>query len=221
MRITWYGHAAFLIESEGRRIILDPFRSPDSGGYEPIDEPADLVVVSHENDRYHSHTGQIRPPFQRINALEFPPEGLEAQGIHFQAIRVFESPERKPEDEVTIVHFRLEGIHVVFLGDLGHELSDSELSRIRGAEVILAATGGPPTIEIDALIHLLGQVGPRVILPMHYKTPRINLNIQPIEAFLEALPEGTVVVRPGENSLEVTLDRLPSRRTVVVLEHAR
>jgi len=48
MRITWYGHAAFLIETQGLRIILDPYRSPDSGGYLPIDEPAGLVVVSHD-----------------------------------------------------------------------------------------------------------------------------------------------------------------------------
>ena len=75
MRITWYGHAAFLIETQGLRIILDPYRSPDSGGYQPIDEPADLVVVSHENDRYHSHLGQIVPPFQTIRALELPESG--------------------------------------------------------------------------------------------------------------------------------------------------
>jgi beta-lactamase family protein len=31
MRITWYGHAAFLVETRGLRIILDPYRSPDSG----------------------------------------------------------------------------------------------------------------------------------------------------------------------------------------------
>ena len=68
MKITWYGHAAFLIETQGLRIILDPYRSPDCGGYEPIAEPADLVIVSHENDRYHSHLGQIIPPFDTIRA---------------------------------------------------------------------------------------------------------------------------------------------------------
>ena len=77
MRLTWYGHAAFLIETGGLRVILDPYRSPDSGGYEPINEPADVVVVSHENDRYHSHLGQIVPPFEVIRALEMPPEGTE------------------------------------------------------------------------------------------------------------------------------------------------
>ena len=75
MRITWYGHAAFLIETGGRRIILDPFRSPDSGGYAAIDEPADVVFVSHENDRYHSHLGQVIPPFQVVRGLEVPEGG--------------------------------------------------------------------------------------------------------------------------------------------------
>src|SRR3954466_6992275 len=99
MRITWYGHAAFLVETAGRRIILDPYRSPDSGGYEPIAEPADLVVVSHENDRYHTHLGHILPPFEVVRALEIPREGLSAVGLRFEATRVFETPERKPEDE--------------------------------------------------------------------------------------------------------------------------
>ncbi|MGZ3382944.1 MAG: MBL fold metallo-hydrolase, partial [Isosphaeraceae bacterium] len=147
MRITWYGHAAFLIETQGLRIILDPYRSPDSGGYLPIDEPADLVVVSHENDRYHSHLGQIVPPFQVIRALELPAGGEVACGIRIEAVRVFETPERKPEDEVTVVHFRTEGLHLVFLGDLGHQLMEAELSPLRGAEIVLVPAGGPPTID--------------------------------------------------------------------------
>src|SRR5262249_56242744 len=84
VRITWFGHAAFLFETAGLRIILDPYRSPDSGGYEPIAEPADLVVVSHENDRYHSHLGQIIPPFETLRALELPPEGRLIRGIQFE-----------------------------------------------------------------------------------------------------------------------------------------
>jgi L-ascorbate metabolism protein UlaG (beta-lactamase superfamily) len=220
MRITWYGHAAFLVETEGRRIILDPFRSPDSGGYEPIDEPADLVVVSHENDRYHSHLGQIRPPFQVLKALDIPPAGETALGILFETIRVYETPERKPDDEVTIVHFKVEGLHLVFLGDLGHALDEADLAPLRGADILLAATGGPPTIEISEIPPLLDAIGPRLVLPMHYKTPRINLNIQPLERFLEVVPE-TSVERLGRSWLEVTRQTLPESRTIVILEHAR
>ncbi len=220
MKITWYGHAAFLIETEGRRIILDPYRSPDSGGYEPIDEPADIVVVSHENDRYHSHLGQIVPPFDLVKALELPPGGREVQGIRFEAVHVFETPERLPEDEVTIVHFRAEGIQVTFLGDLGHPLTEAELAPIRGAEVVLLAAGGPPTIEIAAIPPLLDAIGPRLILPMHYLTQKINLSIQPVDRLLDVLPD-VPVDRPGRTWLEVDRDRLPEGRRIVVLDHAR
>jgi L-ascorbate metabolism protein UlaG (beta-lactamase superfamily) len=183
MRITWYGHAAFLIETQGLRIILDPYRSPDSGGYEPIGEPADIVVVSHENDRYHSHLGQIVPPFEVVRALEIPEGGRTALGLKFEVVRVFETPERKPKDEVTVVHFRSEGLHLVFLGDLGHALVEAELAPLRGAEVVLVAAGGPPTIDFPAIPALIDAIGPRLVLPMHYKTPKIDLNIQPVERF--------------------------------------
>jgi len=200
MRITWYGHAAFLVEAEGLRIILDPYKSPDSGGYEPIAEPADLVVVSHENDRYHSHLGQIVPPFE--------------------AVPCFESPAKFPGDAVTIVHFHVEGLHVVHLGDLGHPLTEDEVAPLRGADVVLAAAGGPPTIDYPDIPPLLDAIGPRLVVPMHYLTPRINLKIQPVERFFEALPD-IPVDRPGGSRFEVTRATLPDGRRIVALESAR
>jgi L-ascorbate metabolism protein UlaG (beta-lactamase superfamily) len=220
MRITWYGHAAFLIETQGLRIILDPYRSPDCGGYEPIAEGADLVVVSHENDRYHSHLGQIVPPFEVVRALELASEGKVVRGIRFEAVPVFETPERLAEDKVTIIHFRCEGLHLVFLGDLGHRLSDEELAPLRGAEIVLAAAGGPPTIDFPEIPPLLEAIGPRIVVPMHYKTPKINLDIQPLPRFLEVLP-GWRVERPGNSSVEITRAKLPAQQTIVALEFAR
>jgi L-ascorbate metabolism protein UlaG (beta-lactamase superfamily) len=220
MRITWYGHAAFLIETVGLRIILDPYKSPDSGGYDPIDESADVVVVSHENDRYHSHLGQIVPPFELVRALELPSEGQVVRGVRFESVHVFETPERRAEDEVTVVHFRAEGLKVVFLGDLAHSLTDEEVAPLREADIVLAAAGGPPTIELSELPVLLDQLGAPLVLPMHYKTPRINLNIQPVERFLECFP-GVSVDRPGRSWIEIDRSTLPARRRIVVLDHAR
>ena len=49
MRITWYGHAAFRIDCAGGiRVIMDPY-SPASG-YDAIDDWADLVTLSHDNE---------------------------------------------------------------------------------------------------------------------------------------------------------------------------
>lgn len=215
MKVTWYGHAAFLVEASGLRIILDPYRSPDCGGYEPIADPADLVVVSHENDRYHSHLGQIPPPFEVVEGMKLTPEGELRRGIRFQAIPVFETPQKQPGDEVSIVHFRADGLHLVFLGDLGHALSTEEIELIRGADILLVPAGGPPTIDFPLIPALIGALDPRLIVPMHYLTPKINLAIQPVERFLEVLPNWPVD-RPGHASFEVA-----GPRRIVVLNHAR
>jgi L-ascorbate metabolism protein UlaG (beta-lactamase superfamily) len=220
MRLTWYGHAAFLVETQGVRIMLDPYRSPDSGGYAPIADSADLVVVSHENDRYHSHLGQIVGPFETVRALELPAGGKTIRGIRFEALHVFESAQRLREDEVTIVHFRSEDLHLVFLGDLGHPLCESELAPLRGADIVLAAVGGPPTIDYPDIPPLLQAIGPRIVIPMHYKTPKINLNIQPLERFLELFPD-VAIERPGTSTIELSRAALPARWTIVALEHLR
>ncbi len=150
----------------------------------------------------------------------YRPTERSSAAFGFEAVHVFETPERLPEDEVTIVHFRSEDLHLVFLGDLGHPLSEEELAPLRGADIVLAAAGGPPTIDFPEIPGLLDAIGPRIVLPMHYKTPKINLNIQPLERFLEVLP-GDIVERSGTSSIEITRATLPAKRTIVVLEHAR
>ena len=127
-------------------------------------------------------------------------------GIRIEAIHVFETPERLPEDEVTIVHLRSEGLHLVFLGDLGHPLTETELAPLRGADVVLAAAGGPPTIDYPDIPALLDAIGPRIVIPMHFKTPKINLKIQPAGA----VPRGAV--RESGRSAGDQLDRGGSER---------
>jgi L-ascorbate metabolism protein UlaG (beta-lactamase superfamily) len=179
-----------------------------------------VVVVSHENDRYHSHLGQITPPFEVVRGLEVPPVGTVAAGLRFEVVRVFETPEKRPGDEVTIVHFEADGLRLVHLGDLGHPLTDDELAPIRGAEVVFVPAGGPPTIALEEIPHLLDAIGPRLVVPMHFKTPKINLAIRPLDDFLAALPAWPVE-RPGTGTIEVGRESLPARPTVIVMEHVR
>jgi L-ascorbate metabolism protein UlaG (beta-lactamase superfamily) len=152
--------------------------------------------------------------------LEIGTDGQEARGVRFHAIRVFETAHKEAEDEVTILHFRSEGLHVVHLGDLGHSLSEQEVAPLRGADVLFASAGGPPTIDYPEIPPLIDAIDPRIIVPMHYKTPRINLNIQPVERFFEVLPEWPVE-RANSASFEVNRNALPASRRVVWLDHAR
>ena len=67
---------------------------------------------------------------------------------------------------------------------------------------------------------MIEAIGPRMVVPMHFKTPKINLNIKPVTKFIEAMP-GETVVRTGSTSIEVSQDTLPERRTIFVLDYAR
>jgi L-ascorbate metabolism protein UlaG (beta-lactamase superfamily) len=222
MTITWLGHAAFLVEGDGLRIVLDPYRSPDCGGYAPIDVEADVVVVSHENDRYHSHLGQVRGAFDVVKSIELPPEGREVRGVRFHAIPCFEDPRKSPGDEVTIIHFILDGTHVVHIGDLGHALEPHEVAPLRGADVLLFPAGGPPTIDFPLMADLIAAIGPRAVVPMHYLVPgKIDLPIQPVERFLASLPPEWPVVREATSTIDVSDDRDPKGPVVHVLPPAR
>ncbi len=228
MRITWYGHAAFAVEgspSNGNtaggntvKVILDPYNYPDCGGYLPVDDSADVVSVSHDNQRYHSDVSTIRSEPVILEALEIVGTSRTIQGVQFAAMEVYEDPEGNGPN--AMVKFTLDGLTVAHQGDLGHPLEGAALDFLKDVDILLALAGGPPTLELPDLIRIVDETRPRLVFPMHYKTPKVNLNLLPLEAFLE-LARDFEVVRPGTSVHEVTRSSLPDETTLVVLDHAR
>ena len=135
LAVTWLGHAAFLLEGDGLRILLDPYKTPDVGKYAPINTPADIVLVSHLNPKYHSHWEAASGQPARLKGLDFAddPQGVEALGVRFRAMPVWESPKR--DVPVSMPYFTLGGITVCHSGDLGHALSADEAAPIQGVDV--------------------------------------------------------------------------------------
>lgn len=220
IEITWFGHAAFLVEGDGVRILLDPYRSPDAGTYAPIAVPADVVLVSHENPRYHSHWEAALGNPVRLNGLDFAnaPGGVQAHGLTFRAVRVYESPAR--EVPVSMPYFTLDGLTICHSGDLGHALSNVELAPIRGCDIFLAVAGGPPTLPIPDLKAAIDAIAPRLVLPMHYQTGKVNLNLHPVDDLRALFPPNRVIDYPS-STLTVNPNTLPSETTLVILPPAR
>jgi L-ascorbate metabolism protein UlaG (beta-lactamase superfamily) len=106
------------------------------------------------------------------------------------------------------------------MGDLGNPFTDEQLARLRGkVDILLALTGGPPTIELEDLDRAIEEIGPRVVIPMHYLIPKLKLDILPLEAFTSRYPEG-VVKRLGSTEVELSLDTLRRTLRIYVLEPA-
>jgi L-ascorbate metabolism protein UlaG (beta-lactamase superfamily) len=227
MKVKWYGHACFRLEGrpEGNggqqvAIVTDPY-TPEISGYDPIPEPADVVIMSSATDTFHSCGERVPGNPIVINALEIPEGGREAKGVRFQAIAVMESLIHKTDpDENAMYTFSLDGIRVGHMGDVGNRLGEAELSLLRGVDVLLALTGGPPVIELPDLQEALQEIRPRVIIPMHYRTPKVKIpRILDVEAFTSLFPASRVE-RPGRTEIELTRETLPQEPKVVVLEHA-
>jgi L-ascorbate metabolism protein UlaG (beta-lactamase superfamily) len=221
MKIKWYGHACFRVEGGGISIVTDPY-TPEVAGLDPVEEPADVVVMSSATDRFHSYASMVPGDPKVLNALEIArSEPVEVNGVVFEALPTMESLEhKKSPDENAIYRFEVDGISVLHLGDLGNPLTGEQLDRLRGrVDVLLALTGGPPTIELEDLDRAMEEIGPRVVIPMHYQIPKLRLEILPLEAFTSRYRED-VVTRVGSTAVELSPATLPSTFQIFVLEPA-
>jgi L-ascorbate metabolism protein UlaG (beta-lactamase superfamily) len=221
MKIKWYGHACFRIVGDGISVVTDPY-TPEVAGLDPVDELSDVVVMSSATDRFHSYASVVPGDPKVLNALEIARRGpVEADGVMFEALPTMESLEhKKSPDENAIYRFELERVSISHMGDLGNPFTDEQLVRLRGkADILLALTGGPPTIELEDLDRAIEEIGPRVVIPMHYLIPKLKLDILPLEAFTSRYPEG-VVKRLGSTEVELRLDTLPRTLRIYVLEPA-
>ena len=220
LKITWLGHAAFLLQTETVYVLLDPYRAPDAGTYAPIDTPADIVLVSHLNPKYHSHWEAALGTPVRLNGLDFAhdPEGTEAHGVRFRAVQVWESAAR--DVPVSMPYFTLGGVSVCHSGDLGHALTPAEAEAIQGVDVFLAVAGGPPTVAVLDLKAAIDLIRPRIVIPMHYQNGKINLDLRPVDDLL-ALFDPARIVHHDSATLEVAPGTLPAETQVVVMPSAR
>jgi hypothetical protein len=92
MKIKWYGHACFRIEGYGINIVTDPY-TPEVAGLDPVDEPADVVIMSSATDKFHSYSSMVTGDPKVLNALEIASResAVEVNGVVFEALPTMES----------------------------------------------------------------------------------------------------------------------------------
>lgn len=224
MRITWFGQAAVKLEGADRSVITDPY-TPEELGYAPIEETADIVVTSSAVDSAHCRSDLIPGTPTRINALDIAEDGgsRDVDGLTIRAIGAEEwefHPSGSP-DQNAMYRFVLDGLEVAHMGDVGNALTEEQIAFFEGVDVLLALTGGPPTIALPDLMHMIHRVGPKLIIPIHFRTLAYRpANILWIEDFLQHFTKDRVEFAFSPHT-EVTRESLPDRTTVRVLDYVR
>ena len=214
MKIKWIGHACFLIEGEPGRILTDPYN--DKIPYRPPDFVVDVVTVSHE---HFDHNAVERV---KGSPVILRGEGLhEACGISFRGIASFHDQEQgKSRGENTIFVFEIEDICLAHLGDLGAPLTAEQATALAAVEALFVPVGGHFTIgpeEAKVLAESLPNL--KVVIPMHYKTDRLDEDfpIVTVDKFASKMQN---VAHIGSSEVVLTRDTLPATQEVWILDYA-
>lgn len=219
MRITWYAHACFRLEGSGLSIVTDPY-TPEQAGIPPVSEAADVVLMSSALDDAHSNWRMVPGSPRVVNALEAvdAPVRLD-RSVEIWAVAAMEGYDRPDDPKANALYaLTLDGVTVCHMGDVGNPLTEEQLAPLRGrVDVLLALAGANRTIALADLDEAIEEIGPRTVIPMHYKTPRVRYELGPLEAFL-ARHADKPVERHTESWLELTPETLPEQPTIVVLE---
>ena len=188
MKIYWIGHSSFLIEdSMGRRILTDPFHS--SIGFEPFDGQVDIVTISHDHLDHNNRSflsgkelvisspGFFDASFAKIN-------GFKSYHDNCRGIK---------RGENTIFLIEVDDYRICHLGDLGHLLEDELLLKLCNIDVLFVPVGGHFTLDGISAGELCHKINSKIIIPMHYKTPRISIPLDGPETFILSMKNATKI----------------------------
>ena len=202
MNVIWNGHSCFTLETAEGSVVFDPYQDGSVPGYKPLRLSADRVLCSHDHrDHGAKETVSLsgRTPAYRV-----------------EEIHTFHDPEKGALRGPNIIHIiTAEGLRVAHLGDLGCELEPEQVKQLQGLDAVLIPVGGHFTIDAKQAQAIAGQLGARVVVPMHYRSPAFGYDvIGPLDDFLAFR---TDVVRYEGNTLKLTKDT-PAQTAVLTYQ---
>lgn len=179
--IKWFGHNCFRIRAKEATVITDPVDRVT--GYSMSKQTADIVTLSHEHQG-HINLNAVRPEFQIVRG----PGEYEMHDVFITGIRTYHDDKRGAERGYnTCYMIELEGMMFCHLGDLGHTISGEVAEAMANADVLLVPAGGQNIITPQQAAEIVGQIEPKVVIPMQYATEQGDRDLGSLDAFCKAL----------------------------------
>ena len=159
MKLTFIGHACFHIEDNaGHTLAIDPYKPGSVPGLSDHDLTADEVICSHN---HYDHDD-----FEGVGA----PENVWAGKFDVKTIKTFHDDVQgaaRGRNNISII--TIDGMKIVHMGDIGCELTESQLDQLRNCDVLLIPVGGFYTIGARQAFKMTKDIDPRVVIPMNYR----------------------------------------------------
>lgn len=181
------GHSCFKLKSKsGFVVYIDPFL-PEKVGESLAKDVSDLLLVSHDHED-HNNKSIITGAVNRQAPFIVDREGeYEVAGVLVAALRTYhDKSEGSERGKNLIFSVIMDGLNVVHLGDLGHELSNSQIEKLGNVDVLMIPVGGFYTVNAETALKIIKDISPSYVVPMHYKTEKTKIvEIEPLSAFLD------------------------------------
>ncbi len=222
VKLTWYGHSCWNIETPKGTLLIDPFLSGNPVAPITADQvKADFILVSHGHGDHLGDTVGIakRTGATVLSNFEIASycegQGCKAHGLHIGGGREFSFGRLK----LTIAHHgssfpdgRYAGNPAGFLLTIGktkiYDAGDTGLfydMKLIGEEKIdlaLLPIGDNFTMGPEDALRAVKLIKPKVLIPMHYNT--FDLIAQDAKSFAAGVKRAspktkTVILKPGES----------------------
>ena len=210
MEITWLGHSSFRLKGSQTTVVTDPY--PQDLGYTLGKQTANIVTVSH-----------MHPSHSYVEAVGGEPKIIKSPGEYeisntlIIGLATFHDREQgtlKGKNTVFVV--QIDELSVCHLGDLGHTLTSQQVEDIGNVDVLLVPVGGVSTINATVAAEVVRQLEPRIVIPMHFKTPVVTRDLEPVDRFMKEMSVKDTTSRP---KLNVTRTSLPAGTQVILLDY--
>lgn len=197
MIITWYGQACFKLQSGDKTLILDPFDK--SVGLTPPSIQADILLISHGHPD-HNNASSIKGEYFLVDS----PGEYEVKGIKIRGISSFHDNEQGSKRGLNTMYFiEIEGMRIFHMGDFGEDrLEDRQLEELEKVDILMIPVGGTSTIDAKTAASVINQIEPKIVIPMHYKIPRLlTPDLAGVDKFMEefggedVVPQDKLVIK--------------------------
>ncbi len=215
MEITWLGLSCFRLRGREGVVVTDPFDK--SVGYSLGRVTADVVTVSHGHP-HHDNVAGVSANDGEPRLLDGPGE-YDVKGIVISGLRTYHDGEGgKARGKNTAFLIEMEDVVVCHLGDLGHVLTAQQVEAMSDVDVLLVPVGGYTTINAAQAAEVISLIEPKIVVPMHYRTPGGPADLEPVDRFLRQMGSPSVEPQPR---LVVNAGNLPEVTQIVLLESRR
>jgi L-ascorbate metabolism protein UlaG (beta-lactamase superfamily) len=204
--VKWLGHTCLRIRGRDVAVLMDP--ATRAQGVTMPKQKADIVTLSLKQMAPAALAG-VDGEYTLIDG----PGEYEVQDISINGIRTKRGTNGS-QDYNTIYLVRLEDMAFCHLGNLSQPLTDAQIATLGNVDVLFVPIGGGDSLTISGATEVIGQIEPRLVIPMRYRFDD-EAGKRALGEFAAALGLSEV---PREDRLNLRRASLPDTMSVTVLD---